>query len=40
MIAEPLDEGLAEQLEAGKVKITEWDNKKVGRYFMYIIYGP
>mmetsp|Transcript_18913 Transcript_18913/g.28330 ORF Transcript_18913/g.28330 Transcript_18913/m.28330 type:complete len:1088 (+) Transcript_18913:192-3455(+) len=33
MIAEPLDEGLAEQLEAGKVKINEWDNKKVGRYF-------
>jgi U5 small nuclear ribonucleoprotein component len=33
MIAEPLDDGLAEQLEAGKVKINEWDNKKLGRYF-------
>jgi len=27
-IAEPLDDGLAEQLEAGKVKLS-WDKKKV-----------
>jgi len=33
MIAEPLDEGLSEQLESGKVKLSTWDNKKVGRYF-------
>lgn len=32
MIAEPLDEGLAEQLEAGKIDV-EWDNKKIGRFF-------
>jgi len=33
MIAEPLDEGLAEKLEAGLIKIDKWDNKKTGRYF-------
>ena len=32
MIAEPLDEGLAEQLEAGKIN-PEWDSKKLGRFF-------
>ena len=32
-IAEPLSEGLAEKLEAGKVDILHWDNKKLGRYF-------
>lgn len=32
MIAEPLDEGLAEVLETGKVN-PDWDNKKMGRYF-------
>lgn len=32
MIAEPLDEGLAEQLEAGKIN-PEWDTKKMGRFF-------
>lgn len=33
-IAEPLSgEGLAEKLEAGKVDIVHWDNKKLGRYF-------
>lgn len=32
-IAEPLSEGLAENLEAGKVDIVKWDNKKLGRYF-------
>ena len=31
-IAEPLDEGLAERLEAGKVKI-DWDKRKLGRFF-------
>jgi U5 small nuclear ribonucleoprotein component len=31
-IAEPLDDGLAEQLEAGKVNFS-WDKKKIGRYF-------
>uniref|UniRef100_A0A7S4JKP7 Tr-type G domain-containing protein n=1 Tax=Odontella aurita TaxID=265563 RepID=A0A7S4JKP7_9STRA len=33
VIAEPLDEGLAEKLECGKVKLDKWDKKKVGRYF-------
>jgi len=33
MIAEPLDSGLAEQLESGKIKLSTWDNKKVGRFF-------
>ena len=32
MIAEPLDEGLAEQLEAGKIN-SDWDTKKLGRFF-------
>ena len=31
-IAEPLDEGLAEKLEAGRVSL-EWDKKKMGRFF-------
>lgn len=30
--AEPLDDGLAEKLEAGKVNLN-WDNKKLGRFF-------
>ena len=33
MIAEPLDDGLAEKLEAGQVNLNDWDNKKVGRFF-------
>ena len=33
MISEPLDEGLAEVLEAGKVDLQNWDQKKVGRFF-------
>ena len=32
MIAEPLDDGLAEKLEAGNVKLN-WDKKKLGRFF-------
>lgn len=32
-IAEPLDDGLAEQLELGKVHIHTWDNKKLSRFF-------
>ena len=32
MIAEPLDEGLAEKLEEGKVNLN-WDKKKIGRFF-------
>jgi 116 kDa U5 small nuclear ribonucleoprotein component len=31
-IAEPMDDGLAEQLEAGKVKM-DWDKPKFSRYF-------
>jgi U5 small nuclear ribonucleoprotein component len=31
-IAEPMDDGLAEQLEAGKVNL-HWEKKKLGRYF-------
>ncbi|EED96637.1 U5 small nuclear ribonucleoprotein, U5 snRNP [Thalassiosira pseudonana CCMP1335] len=31
-IAEPLDDGLAEKLEAGKVNLN-WDNRKLGRFF-------
>lgn len=31
-IAEPMDDGLAEQLEAGKVD-SNWDKKKLGRFF-------
>jgi U5 small nuclear ribonucleoprotein component len=31
-IAEPLDEGLAEMLEAGKIN-PNWDNRKLGRFF-------
>ena len=31
-IAEPLDDGLAEKLEAGKVK-TSWEKRKLGRFF-------
>jgi U5 small nuclear ribonucleoprotein component len=33
LVAEPLTEGLAESLEAGKIDIIRWDNKKLGRYF-------
>lgn len=32
-IAEPLDDGLAENLEAGKVKLNQWDKRKIGRFF-------
>jgi U5 small nuclear ribonucleoprotein component len=32
-ISEPLEEGLAERLESGKVDISHWDKKKVGVYF-------
>ena len=32
-IAEPLDEGLAERLENGKVKVHEWDQRKTDRFF-------
>jgi U5 small nuclear ribonucleoprotein component len=32
-ISEPLDEGLADRLELGKVKIHEWDQRKTGRFF-------
>jgi 116 kDa U5 small nuclear ribonucleoprotein component len=32
-IAEPLDDGLAEKLEAGKVKLQQWDLRKIGRFF-------
>ena len=32
-IAEPMDEGLAEELESGRVKLREWDQRKVGRFF-------
>jgi U5 small nuclear ribonucleoprotein component len=32
-IAEPLDEGLAEKLEAGNVKLNRWDLRKTGRFF-------
>lgn len=32
VISEPLDEGLAERLETGKIDIN-WDNKKLGRFF-------
>ena len=32
LIAEPLDEGLAEKLEAGRVNL-DWDKKKMGRFF-------
>ncbi|KAG7351729.1 elongation factor EF-2 [Nitzschia inconspicua] len=32
-IAEPLDDGLAEKLEAGKVKLQQWDQRKTGRFF-------
>jgi 116 kDa U5 small nuclear ribonucleoprotein component len=31
-IAEPMDEGLAEQLDAGMVDV-QWDKKKIGRFF-------
>ncbi|KAL7511042.1 hypothetical protein ACHAXN_007943 [Cyclotella atomus] len=31
-IAEPLDDGLAEKLEAGKVNM-KWENRKLGRFF-------
>lgn len=31
-IAEPLDDGLAEKLESGKVNLS-WDNRKLGRFF-------
>lgn len=33
MIAEPLDEGLAEKLEGGKIDHLNWDSKKTGRFF-------
>jgi len=32
MIAEPLDEGLSERLESGKISL-EWDKKKLGNFF-------
>jgi len=32
-IAEPMDDGLAEHLESGKVKLQNWDKRKVGRFF-------
>jgi len=32
-IAEPMDEGLAERLETGSVKLKDWDKRKVGRFF-------
>ena len=32
-LAEPMEEGLAEQIEGGKVKLQSWDKRKVGRYF-------
>lgn len=32
LIAEPLDDGLAEKLEAGQINVN-WDQKKMGRYF-------
>lgn len=32
-IAEPLDDGLAEKLEAGRVKLQKWDERKTGRFF-------
>lgn len=32
-MAEPLDEGLAEELESGVVKAHVWDRKKLGRFF-------
>lgn len=32
-IAEPMDEGLAERLETGAVKLRDWDKRKVGRFF-------
>ena len=32
-IAEPMDDGLAEQIETGKVKLHQWDARKTGRYF-------
>mmetsp|Transcript_23789 Transcript_23789/g.56006 ORF Transcript_23789/g.56006 Transcript_23789/m.56006 type:complete len:1115 (+) Transcript_23789:129-3473(+) len=32
-IAEPMDDGLAEKLESGTVKLGEWDQRKVGRFF-------
>lgn len=33
-IAEPLDEGLAERLEAGKVNL-DWDKRKVSCSFIF-----
>lgn len=33
MIAEPLDDGLANLLEAGKLNMQHWDAKKIGRFF-------
>ncbi len=35
-IAEPLDDGLAEKLENGKVNI-QWDNRKVREYYCLCI---
>ena len=32
-IAEPMDDGLAERLESGKVKLQNWDKRKIGRFF-------
>jgi len=32
-IAEPMEEGLAEKIEQGKVKINVWDARKTGRFF-------
>jgi 116 kDa U5 small nuclear ribonucleoprotein component len=33
LLAEPLDDGLAETLERGQVQAQTWDKKKLGRYF-------
>ncbi|ANB14888.1 U5 snRNP GTPase SNU114 [Sugiyamaella lignohabitans] len=33
IIAEPLEKGIAEDIEAGKIKINEWPARKVGKYF-------
>ena len=32
-ISEPMDDGLAEKLESGKVKLQDWDQRKIGRFF-------
>ena len=38
LIAEPLDEGLAEKLEAGKVKIKQWDTRKDGPFLSVAVW--